>query len=1554
MLSRFSVRKPLTVFVAVVVVAVLGWISFGNMTTDLLPSMDLPYVVAITAYPGASPEEVEMVVTKPMEAAMATVSGIANITSTSNENSSSVVLEFNSGVNMDSAMLDLNAKIDLIQPNWPDAVGSPILMKLNPDMMPVMVAAVDHEGKDIYELSEMIENTIQPELEAVMGVASVSGTGLIEEQIDVTIEQELIDELNHIILLEVDKELAEVEDKLNDGEAKLQDAKRKLESEGKKGLKQLDSIIDQMQQGQENLPQTIAELQQQKAELEQQLTQVQQGIIVMKTQLSQINPELSISKEEREKLAALNAKIEENTLLLGELRQELNDVTAAIREIEQNSIPDETGDDGADGTGEGGAGEGGTGEGGTGEGGTGEGGAGEGGTGEGGTGEGGAGEGGTDEGGTGEGGTGEGGAGEGGTGEGGAGEGGAGEGGTVEGTAGNGVTGEGGAVEGTAGNGVTGEGGTVEGTAGNGVMSEGGAGEGGDVEDKSVDPQTTQPAQTNDDEIEKKSDSDDQSKQKDPKTEEKSVDPQMMAFVRSALADDTNLEKLKLRQQEIEQRISELEADNETIKTSLEYVDLTSRGAVVDGRTQLEQQLAQAEEAEPQLVGGIAQMTEMIAKLEQGILPAGLIEGMDQDTPFDVAIDTLTDQRKEVQSMLSKASAQIKEAQTELGKARKEFEEKREEAFENAKLDGVITLQMISGLLGAQNFQMPAGYVNEDGQEYLVRVGNKFTELDEMGDMLLFTMDLDTLKEVRLQDVASVKITDNSGDTYAKLNGNDGVILTFQKQSTFSTAEVSKDIQAKFAEMSAKDEGLRITPLMDQGIYIDMIVDSVLQNLVQGAILAVLILLIFLGDYRPTLIIAMSIPISVVTAFVTMYFTGITLNVMSLAGLALGVGMLVDNSIVVIENIYRLHDDGMPLLKACVTGAKQMSSAIFSSTLTTICVFLPIVFVTGLARDLFQDMGLTIAYSLIASLIVALTLVPAMSSSLLKKSKPRKHRIFGAIQRFYVKTLKGALRVKWLVLGAATLLLVWTVMQVSSMGTSFIPEVDSQQMSATLTVPDDYTFDETNELSSQVLDKLMNVEHVEAVGVFNNNGGSGGMMGGMMGGGSSSSVTFYITVSEDKTMRNTEIARLMQKEVAPLNVDMAISTSNMDISMMYGDGIQVKVTGAEIDTLRKVTNDVAAMMEQVPGTAEVSNGQEKVVPELKIVVDKEAAISEGLTVAQIYQFLAGKLADGMEVTEVTMENKDYPVIAIDGKSLNLTRQDLSNLTIDVTKGDETNKIRLGDVCDFTEVDSLASISRESQRRKLTASCTIADGHNIGIVGRELQEKIDAYQLPDGYAITMSGENEAINSTLGDLMYMVLIAIGLIYLIMVAQFQSFRSPFIVMFTIPLAFTGGLLALLLMNMEISMVAMLGFLMLSGVIVNNGIVFVDSINQLRIEKGMSKRDAIIETGTVRLRPILMTTLTTVLGMSTMAMASGMGAEMMQPMAVVVIGGLIYATLMTLLVVPILYDLFGQKKMKDRTKEIDRGIEGELTPEEESAMEPVTNEMSIQEMLNEIKKLD
>ena len=640
----------------------------------------------------------------------------------------------------------------------------------------------------------------------------------------------------------------------------------------------------------------------------------------------------------------------------------------------------------------------------------------------------------------------------------------------------------------------------------------------------------------------------------------------------------------------------------------------------------------------------------------------------------------------------------------------------KEDAYEQADMTNILTVDTIKSLLTAQNFSMPAGYVTEEGVSYMVRLGDKPSTVEELQALPLMDLHMDGVPVITLGDVADVFYTDNSADIYANVDGSAGVMLTIQKQTGYSTGEVSDRLAERFEEMMGANGDLSLITLMDQGIYIDLVMDAILNNILFGGGLAILILILFLKDIRPTLVVAFSIPISLVTAIVCMYFSGVTLNIISLSGLALGIGMLVDNSIVVIENIYRLRSQGASVREAAIAGAQEVAGAIMASTLTTVCVFLPIVFTEGITRQLFVDMGLTIAYSLLASLLIALTVVPAMSSGVFSRVRPQKEsRFFGGLMRGYGKTLELALRFKPIVLVLVLVLLLVSMKAAFSRGTAFMPDMDSTQISMTLSLPKDTPLSETADATDSVIGRLREMQEVTDVGAM----ASSSTMSMLSGGGNSATneTTMYISLREDKERDNVEIARDIEENIADIleayQAEASIETSTMDMSAMGGSGITIQIKGRELDTLQEIARDIAAIVEGVEGTTEVSDGLEESTGELRILIDRDKAIEHGITVAQIFQQIQARLADAASATTLETEIEEYSVYVKHANDIELTRDLVKDLELDRQKQDGTKEtIKLSDIARFESTEAPKAVNRVDQTRYIAVSAAIAEKNGL--------------------------------------------------------------------------------------------------------------------------------------------------------------------------------------------------------------------------------------------------
>ena len=1405
MFGKFSVRKPYTVLVAVVLVIVLGIVSFTKMTSDLLPNISFPYVLVMTTYPGASPETVEMVVTKPVESSMATVSNIEEISSVSNENYSMVILQFAQSADMNAVSLEIRENLDQIRSYWDDSVGNPIIMKINPDMLPVMIAAVGGKDMSAAEITDLTNDTIVPELESIEGVASVSGMGLLEESVNVIIRQEKIDAVNEQVFGSIDKEidenLAELQENkqdIYDGQAELENAKRDLaDSEAELAQKQqeLNDSKAELENSKKELADGRNELADKKSQLESGKTELNSKKDATTKQLAEAETKLLTAKADAEAAKThLQLEIQTAEATVKGLDSGIEQAQAGVQMLEQAI----TAVNGIDAT----------------------------------------------------------------------------------------IT-----MLDQIGDGMT---------FGN-LTSD----QQENISQLCISAGISAPtADTTMGEI------------------KASLSQAKAGILSSAKVNDVG--ELQTKRTDLEKKITDLESQKamaaapiDQYKSALSEVE-GNIGKLDSALTELYQGNLQAaiEFANAQTTISLGEM--QIASAESGLDSAQkqLEAGEEQIKSGQEQLDAGVDQIKEGYDQINDNAEQLADALQQILDGEEQIEEAREDAYDQADMNGILTVDTVEQLLAAQNFSMPAGYVTEDGISYLIRVGDKPDTVEELKAMPILNVDMDGVDVITLGDVADVFMTDNSADIYTNVNGEPGILLTMQKQTGYSTGEVSDKILARFDELLEQNENLMLITLMDQGIYIDMVTDSIFNNIIFGAGLAILILLLFLRDMRPTAVIACSIPISIVAAVVCMYFSGVTLNVISLSGLALGIGMLVDNSIVVIENIYRLRSEGASVTEAAIEGTREVAGAIAASTLTTVCVFLPIVFTEGITRQLFVDMGLTIGYSLGASLIVALTVVPAMSSKILVKTKEQKEsRFFNGLMNGYGKVLDWSLKHKAVIFIGVLVLLVGSALASLSKGTAFMPTMESTQMTITLELPDTTPLSETAEVTDRVVEILRNMEDVEDVGAM----ASTSSMGSLMGGSADSSThetSIYLTTVEKPKLNNKELSNAIEEQTAQLceetGAELSIETSMMDMSALGGDGISIQVRGRDLDTLQQIAKEVAAIVEATEGTAKVSDGLEEATGEMRILIDRDKAMDQGLTVAEVYQQIAAKLKDASSATTFETTAKEYEVYVKNANDMELTRKLVQDLIIEKTDKDNKKvEIPLKDIAAFENTISPKSVSRTEQNRYIAVSASIADGYNVGLVSRKLEQNLADYEVPEGYSLVMEGENEMIVDAMQQLMLMLLLAVIFMYLIMVAQFQSLKSPFIIMFTIPLAFTGGFLGLFLGNCEVSVVAVIGFVMLAGIIVNNGIVIVDYMNQL-IAQGMEKHEAILQAGRTRLRPVLMTALTTILGLLPMVLGTDMGAAMGKPMAIVTVGGLLYGTLLTLLVVPCIYDLMNSRKTR------------------------------------------
>ena len=1114
MLSKLSVKKPYTVIVGVILVIVLGAVSLTKMTTDLLPDMSLPYALVITTDMGASPEKVESDVTAPVEASMATTSSIKNVSSASYDNYSMVILEYEQNANMDSVIIEIQQKLDQLEGSFPDGAGKPMIMQIDPDMMPVMVASADVEGMTQSEISDYVENELSPVLESIDGVASVSTTGTVEENIHVTLDQDKIDALNQKIQSKIEEQFTEPQEQLDQAAEQVESGRRQMESG--------------------------------KDQLANQLGQAENEVINGKSQAFVAESDLS-----------------QNYTVL-----------KATDELIKRAIPELQ------------------------------------------------------------------------------------------------------------------------------SIYEQGMGLKADIE------QAQKEAQMN---------SDDGSRRIEELLEEA---------------------KISGDQEQINQILAMTGENQESIAEAGKRLELLQE-ELLELNTSLNQQWADQLAALNVSLSSIDDIPQVITQLSQkqveiqtamAALQTAQEQVTDGKTTLDDAYVTLN--RMEIDGILemSEASAQLAVGEARLEQGQEKLEESKQSALESADLNQILSVETLGQILTAQNFSMPAGYVNENKKQYLVRVGDEVSSVEELENLVLVDVGMDGIAPIRLSDVAKTEVVDDTGDSYSKVNGNPAIMLSIEKQTGYSTGDVTKRIKTRFESLEKENDKLHMTILMNQGVYIDTIVQSVMENMILGAILAVLILILFLKDIKPTLVIACSIPLSVVFAIVLMYFTGISLNIISLSGLALGVGMLVDNSIVVIENIYRLRNQGFSIRKAAVEGAGQVAGAIFASTLTTVCVCAPIIFTEGITRQLFVDIALTIAYTLAASLIVALTFVPMMASGALKNTREIKHPWFDRILDGYEKVLRVALRFKPIVLICVVVFLVASVTLSVSKGFTFMDmNMETEQLTVTVSAKEDekLTFEELTERADEVVDKISGISGVDSIGAM-----AGG--GGIMSMGSTDSVTMYVLI-DDSGATGSEITASIQALTADLDCDVNTDSSASDMSSFFGSGISVRVSGKDLDKLQKLAGQIAEVVEKTEGTVDVDDGLGDTTPSFTVKVDKEKAAKYGMTTAQVYQLVYKQLASNTSSTTISTDLKDYKVYVQSGEQADVTPGDIRKLTFPYTDriSGETTDIPLKDIAEFEEGESLNVINRSSQTRYISVTAGVDEDHNVTLVSDQIQKELDKIKLPDG-------------------------------------------------------------------------------------------------------------------------------------------------------------------------------------------------------------------------------
>ena len=1277
-MEKFSVKKPFTVLVAVIMVLMLGFVSIRNMQTNLLPDVSTPYLMVVTVYPGASPERVESEVSDVMQNALGTVAGVQKITATSAENYSLLLMQFAEETDMNSAVVKVSNKVDQTTASLPSSCLTPSIIEYSLNMNAFMTVAVSREGSDVYELSDFVRDTLVPYVERKGGVSSVSTNGLIEKMVQVQLNQDKIDVINEKLLEVIDAQLADAKAQLDSAEAQIEEGRKEYNHQFNNYNKTVSSAVMQQFSGQvADAVETVRKQAQALLDSVNQLIavvqepEIQQALIDVRDGLQRV-----MDKFEATGMKDIDSLID----IVAELREITDKLTTALQQL-QERLNAETGTDGSTAT---------------------------------------------------------------------------------------------------------------------------------------------------------------------------------------DLADDLQV------QQSLNTVYNTL---NDVIKAMDDVPGLMST--------------------------------------------------------FSDALGSYSQQQMVAYMQFTDAREMLNNYEKQLETAKQQYEDAKEKAMASSDVSKMLDIDTLAQLIYAQNFSMPAGYVkDENNKSWLMKVGEEYDSIDDISGALL--LHVDGFGDVRLSDVADVEVIDNAEDSYTRLNGERAAVLKIYKGSTSSASEVSSNCLAAFDELEAQYDGLNVVVLSNQGNYITVIVSSILSSMLVGAALAIIVLALFLRDIKPTLVVGFSIPLSVVFAVVLMYFTNMDLNVMTLAGLSLGIGMLVDNSIVVIENIYRLRSRGVPAARAAVQGTKQVGMSIVASTLTSVCVFLPVVFSSSIVRSLLQPMSLCIGYCLMASLIVAVTVVPAAASTVLKKAEPKQLKWFDKIQDKYAQSLEWCFKHRALPLVVAVVLLVFCGWKVLSMGVELLPTITSNEAIVTISTGKDITKEESYAIAGEAAEALLNVEHVQEVGITTDTRVAG-MDIGQLGlpstitdllSAANSYGTYQVNVMLDESLSSTEIETArVALENAMANIEGCTATVEIsgmqELTSQLASGLSVKVYGPDSETITQLSEKVVEIVNSTDGFANATNGLGSGDATINLQIDRDKVRAYGLTVAQVYQQIAAKLTTTTTAqTPVTVDGTTMSV-EISNNLDPVTKENMMDITFEtsVMSADgsiATGTCTLADIATWTTGSAPDSITSEDQTQYVSVTADTLDGYNTTVQARELQKKLNDFaassEMPDGCSFSMGGESETVNYMVNEMVQWLGLALPFVYLVMVAQFQSLLSPFIVLFTVPLAFTGGLLGLLATGQQLTMISLMGFIVLMGTVVNNGIVFVDYTNQLRLG-GMERRAALIATGKTRMRPILMTTLTTVLAMLQMVFSDDMASQLMSGMAIVIICGLTYATLMTLYVVPLLYDLLFKK---------------------------------------------
>lgn len=838
--------------------------------------------------------------------------------------------------------------------------------------------------------------------------------------------------------------------------------------------------------------------------------------------------------------------------------------------------------------------------------------------------------------------------------------------------------------------------------------------------------------------------------------------------------------------------------------------------------------------------------------------------------------------------------------------------------IDQEKLSGYhLSLSQISSILASENINLPSGEIEKGSKELLVRTIGEFKTLDDIRNVPIM---LPTGETIILSDIAYINEGYKEQNSVSRVNGIPSIGVSITKQSNANTVETAKRVVDTINNIKKQYTDIDVTIGFNQADFINSAVSNVSRSAIFGGILAIVILFAFLRNLRSTAIIAIAIPVSVIATFVLMYFNKMSLNIISLGGLSLGIGMLVDNSIVVLDNIHRLREDGISKEEAAINGAREVMVAIFASTMTTIAVFLPIAFVKGFTAIIFKELSLTVTFSLLASFVIAITVVPMLCSKFLAideiktkfnfKYKSKLLSSFGRFIEFLTKEygmlLEKSLKMRKRIVIFALALFVLSLSLIGIVGGELFPTSDEGTFSVSVEMPFGSSLEDTDKVVSEIEQYIVNLPEVETCTV------SIGLTSffSMSGSANSSTIQVLLVERKDRDKTTADVANTVRQHLSTLvGAKTSVTVSSMSTGGMgSGDPINIKIQGDDLGILKQISEDFKEILQNIDGTIEIKSDFEEGSPEVRVTLDRQKSSFYGITAYQLASTLKSSLS-GSTATQYKVNGDEIDItLSLSSASQKKSIEDMKQILIQSPRG---QYVSVGQIADFQYDNSPSQISRQDQVRTITVSSQLS-GRDLQSASNEILRKLEEYHMPFGYSFEMGGQQQDMIEAFSSLFLALMLSIVLIYMILASQFESLLQPFIIMMSVPFAFTGAFLALFITGTPLSLPAFLGLIVLAGIVVNNAIVLIDFINQQR-KAGLDRVTAILNSGRYRLRPILMTTLTTVIALVPLAIGIGEGSELMAPMGISVIGGLSFSTLITLILVPVLYSI-----LDDLTKKV------------------------------------